>query len=248
MNTVTNIESQTHSPDGLSIFLAVRPRLFGIACRVSGSAAEAEEIVQDTWVRWQRTDRSVVRDPAAFLATTTARLAINVIQLARSRRETASSLSDPIDASVDHESRLEQSEALASGMLALLEKLRPTERAAFILREAFGYSYCKIADLLRLQEANARQLVSRAREHLSSRRKTVVSTGEHNRLIAVFIAAAQYGDVTPLEQLLCRGSRADRYSSVPVRRLARDGSECRTWHSRSTGVRAHRSKARRQAA
>jgi RNA polymerase sigma-70 factor, ECF subfamily len=228
MNTATNVGFQTDSPDGLSIFLAVRPRLFGIACRVSGSAAEAEEIVQDTWVRWQRADRSVVRDPAAFLATTTARLAINAIQLARSRRERASSPPDPIDAGVGHESRLEQSEALASGLLALLEKLRPTERAAFILREAFEYSYCKIADLLRLQEANARQLVSRAREHLSSGRRTAVSAGEHNRLLAVFIAAAHYGDVTPLEQLLCLSSRAVLSSSVPVRRLPRDGTECRT--------------------
>jgi RNA polymerase sigma-70 factor (ECF subfamily) len=205
MNTAVNVASVTDCPDGLSIFLAVRPRLFGIAYRVLGSAAEAEDIVQDAWVRWQTVDRSVVRDPAAFLTTTTTRLAINVIQSARSRHETgaASPFPELVDAGGGHQSRLEQSEAVASGLLALLEKLPPTERAAFILREAFEYSYRKIADVLRLHEANARQLVSRARQHLSSRRRTPVSTGEHNRLLAVFIAAAQYGDVTPLEHLLC---------------------------------------------
>jgi RNA polymerase sigma factor (sigma-70 family) len=208
MNTAATVESQADRPDALSIFLTVRPRLFGIASRVSGSPAAAEEIVQDTWIRWQAADRSVIRDPAAFLATTTRRLAINVIQLARSRHETAlaSPPPEPVDGAVGHESQLEQDEALASGMLALLEKLPPTERAAFILREAFEYSYRKIADVLRLQEANVRQLVSRARQHLSSRRRTVVSPGECNRLLAVFIGAAQYGEVAPLEQLLSSGS------------------------------------------
>lgn len=208
MNTAVNVASEIACPDGLSTFLAVRPRLFSIAYRVLRSAAEAEDIVQDAWVRWQTADRSVVRDPAAFLATTTMRLAINVIQSARSRRETgaASPLLESVDAGGGHESRLEQSEALASGMLALLEKLPPTERAAFILREAFEYNYRKIADVLRLQEANARQLVSRARQHLSSGRRTPVSADEHNRLLVVFIAAVQHGDVTPLERLLCHSA------------------------------------------
>ena len=131
MNTAVNVASET-DPDGLSIFLAVRSRLFGIAYRVSGSAAEAEDIVQDAWVRWQTADRSVVRDPAAFLATTTTRLAINVIQSARLRRETGteSPLPDPIDACAGIDSRLEQREAVASGMLALLQNLAPAERAA----------------------------------------------------------------------------------------------------------------------
>src|SRR5258708_7528148 len=80
-------KTRTHD-DGLSAFMSVRPRLFGIAYRMVGSAAEAEDIVQDVWLRWQTTDRSVVRDAAAFLATTATRLAINVMQSARARRET----------------------------------------------------------------------------------------------------------------------------------------------------------------
>ena len=137
--------------DGLSTFLSVRPRLFGIAYRMLGSAAEAEDIVQDVWVRWQTTDRSVVRDAAAFLATTTTRLAINVMQSARSRRETYVGpwLPEPVDTSADPGLGAERGEALELGVLVLLEKLSPAERAAYILREAFDYAYRDIADILR---------------------------------------------------------------------------------------------------
>jgi RNA polymerase sigma-70 factor (ECF subfamily) len=208
MDTAPNVASETHGPDGLSIFMAVRPHLFGIAYRVLRSGAEAEEIVQDAWIRWQTTDRSVVRDPTAFLTTTTKRLAINVLQSARSRREMggASPLPEPVDPSGDQVARLEQSEALASGMLALLEKLPQPERAAFILREAFEYSYRTIAEVLGLQDANARQLVRRARQHLSSGRRSPVSADEHTRLLAGFIAAAHCGDVASLELLLSRSA------------------------------------------
>ena len=96
-------EQDQYYDDGLSAFLSVRPRLFGIAYRMLGSAAEAEDIVQDVWVRWQTADRSLVRDAAAFLATTTTRLAINVMQSARSRRETYVGpwLPEPVDTSAD---------------------------------------------------------------------------------------------------------------------------------------------------
>jgi RNA polymerase sigma factor (sigma-70 family) len=153
--------------DGLSAFLNVRPRLLGIACRMLGSAAAAEDIVQDVWVRWQTTDRSVVRDPPAFLATTTTRLAINVIKSARSRRETymGPSLPEPVDTSADPALGAERSEALQFAVV-LLERLSPMQRAAYVLREAFDYSYREIADILRLEEANARQLVTRARQHV----------------------------------------------------------------------------------
>src|SRR2546429_3999512 len=97
-----DVETGEHD-DGLSAFAPVRPRLFGIAYRMLGSAAEAEDIVQDVWMRWQTVDRSVVRDAAAFLATTTTRLAINVIQSARSRRETCVGpwLPEPVDSTAD---------------------------------------------------------------------------------------------------------------------------------------------------
>ena len=135
-------ESKTSTcDDGLSAFLSVRPRLFGIAYRMLGSAAEAEDIVQDVWVRWQTADRSVVRDAAAFLVTTATRLAINVMQSARSRRETYVGpwLPEPVDTSADPGLGAERGEALELGVLVLLEKLSPTERAAYILREAFDY-------------------------------------------------------------------------------------------------------------
>ena len=133
--------------DGLSAFLCARPRLFGIAYRMLGSAAEAEDIVQDVWVRWQTTDRSPVRNPLAFLVTATTRLAINVLQSARARRETAAgpSLPEPVDTSTDPGLGAERGEALNLAVLLLLEKLSPTERAAYVLREAFNHPYREIA-------------------------------------------------------------------------------------------------------
>jgi len=186
--------------DGLSTFLSVRPRLFGIAYRMLGSAAEAEDIVQDVWVRWQTADRSVVRDAPAFLATTTTRLAINVMQSARSRRETcvASWLPEPVDPSADPGLGAERGQALELGVQVLLKKLSPTERAAYILREAFDYTYRDIANVLRLEEANARQVVTRARQHVASGRRMPASSTEQSRLLDAFIAAAQHGDVARL--------------------------------------------------
>ena len=191
--------------DGLSVFLSVRPRLFGIAYRMLGSAAGAEDVLQDVWIRWQTADRSLVRDAAAFLGTTATRLAINVMQSARSRRETSAGpwLPDPVDTGADPRLAAERGEALASGMLLLLEKLTPTERAAYVFREAFDYPYREIAKVLRLTEANARQVVTRARQHLANgRRMAASSTTEQRRLLAAFIAAAQTGDVAGLEGLL----------------------------------------------
>ena len=193
----------TTADEGLSAFLRLRSRLFGIAYRMLGSAAEAEDIVQDVWVRWQMADRSVVRDAAAFLTTTATRLAINVMQSARSRRETYGGpwLPEPVDASADPRLEAERGQALASGVLLLLEKLTPTERAAYILREAFDYPYCNIATVLRLEEANARQVVTRARRHVANGRRMPASSTEQRRLLDAFIAAARDGDLAGLEGL-----------------------------------------------
>ena len=190
--------------DGLSAFMSVRPRLFGIAYRMLGSAAEAEDIVQDVWVRWQTADRSVVRDAAAFLVTTTTRLAINVVQSARARRETYIGpwLPEPVDTSADPGLGAEQGEALELGVLVLLEKLSSTERAAYILREAFDYRYRDIANVLGLEQANARQVVTRARQRVASGRRIPASSIEQRRLLDSFIAAAQRGDVSGHEGLL----------------------------------------------
>jgi len=185
-------------------FQAVRPRLFGIACRVLGSAAEADDVVQDTWARWQGTDRSAVRNSEAFLATATTRLAINVTQSARARRETYSGpwLPEPVDNRADPALQAEQREALELALRVLLERLSPTERAAYVLREAFDYPYREIAQLLALTEANARQLVTRARGHLLSRPRSPVSAGEQREFAEAFTAAAQEGDLPALERRL----------------------------------------------
>jgi RNA polymerase sigma-70 factor (ECF subfamily) len=189
--------------DGLSAFLSLRPRLFGIAYRMLRSAVEAEDIVQDVWLRWQTADLSVVRDAAAFLTTTATRLAINVMQSARSRRETYVGpwLQEPVDTSADPRLEAERGQALAFGVLLLLEKLTPTERAAYILREAFDYPYRDIANVLRLEEANARQVVTRARQHVVNGRRMSASSTEQRRLLEAFIAAARNGDVAGLEGL-----------------------------------------------
>ena len=197
-----NAETGEHD-DGLSAFAAVRPRLFGIAYRMLGSAAEAEDIVQDVWLRWQATDRSVVENPSAFLATTTTRMCINFAQSAQSRRETYVGpwLPEPVDTSSDPALGAERGQALELAILLLLEKLSPTERAAYVLREAFDYSYRQIADILQMEEANTRQLVSRAHKHIADGRRTPASSAERQRLLEAFIGAAQKGDLAALEGL-----------------------------------------------
>jgi RNA polymerase sigma factor (sigma-70 family) len=208
-------ESQTGThDDGLAMFMSVRPRLFGIAYRMLGSAAEAEDIVQDVWVRWQRADRSVVRDAPAFLAMTTARLAINVLQSARSRRETSvGPMPEPVDNSTDPRLGAERGEALNVAVRLLLERLWPTERAAYVLREAFTYSYREIADILRIGEANARQLVTRARDHVSSGRRAPVSPAAQRRPFHAFVAAARTGDLARLERLFAPAARCQRVAA-----------------------------------
>ncbi|GGW98324.1 RNA polymerase sigma24 factor [Streptomyces malachitofuscus] len=185
-------------------FLAARPQLFGIAYRVLGSSAEAEDVLQETWLRWQNADRSDIHEPAAFLTTITARLAINVAQSARVRREAYVGpwLPEPVDTTQDPQMGAERAEALEMAVLLLLEKLNPVERAAYVLREAFDYPYKQVAGILETSEANTRQLVSRARKHLAAERKEQVSPADHRRLLEVFLAAAQTGDLAVLENVL----------------------------------------------
>lgn len=185
-------------------FLAVRPRLFGIAYRVLGSVVEAEDIVQDAWVRWQNTDHANVLEPAAFLTTVTTRLAVNFAQSARSRRESyvGQWLPEPVNTSEDPQVGAERAEAVELAVLLLLEKLNPVERAAYVLREAFDYPYRQVADILETSEGNTRQLVSRARKHLVAERRERVSPSEHRRLLGVFLDAARTGDLAALESVL----------------------------------------------
>jgi RNA polymerase sigma-70 factor (ECF subfamily) len=187
-----------------ALFQTARQRLFGIAYRVLGSASEADDVVQEAWIRWQGTDRSRVRDAAAFLATTTTRLAINVAQSAHARRETHIGpwLADSVDVAANPSLDAEQSEALESAVRTLLQKLSPAERAAYVLREAFDYPHRQVGEVLGLSEANARQLAARARRRLSGDHRRPFGAAAQQRLLDAFVAAAQTGDLATLEAVL----------------------------------------------
>lgn len=188
----------------VAVFSGVQPRLFGIAYRMLGSASDAEDVLQEVWVRWQNSDRDSVREPAAFLATITTRLALNLMTSARVRREAYVGpwLPEPIDTRVNPELAAESEETLELGVLFLLERLSPRERAAYVLREAFDYPYAQIAAIVGVAEANARQLVSRARKHLSTESHPLVSVSEQRRFLEAFLTAAQSGDIRSLEKVL----------------------------------------------
>jgi RNA polymerase sigma-70 factor (ECF subfamily) len=188
----------------LAAFEDVRPRLFGIAYRMMGTVTEAEDLVQEAWLRWQRADRETVREPAAFLATTVTRLALSELDSARVRREryVGPWLPEPVDTSADPALGAERAEALSLAVLVLLERLTPAERAAYVLHEAFDYPYRRIAEVLETSEANARQLGTRARAHVDRARTATVSLAERDRLLAAFVAAAQEGDLHRLEAVL----------------------------------------------
>src|SRR6185312_6495857 len=212
------------------VFLGARSRLFGIAYRMLGAVAEAEDVVQETWLKWQTADRAAVIDPVAYMVSVTTRIAINISQSANSRRETyiGPRLPEPVDTSSDPTLGAERGEALELAVMLLLERLPPTERAAYVLREAFEYSHRQIATVLEMSEANARQIVTRARKHIAAERRAPVRKAEHERLLRALLAAAQQGEVADLERLL--GADAISYSDgggvvhaalVPIRNRAR---------------------------
>ena len=208
--------------EAAAVFQGLRPRLFGIAYRMLSSASEAEDLVQDVWLRWQQCDRSQVVNPGAFLATTTTRLAINSLQSARVRRETYIGpwLPEPVDTSADPYLGAERGEALEFAALMLMEKLTPNERAAYVLREAFDYPYAQIADILGSTEPAVRQLVSRARKHMAGEKRVPVAADEHRRLLTAFIGAARTGDMGALEKLFAAGvtSVSDGNGAIRVAR------------------------------
>jgi RNA polymerase sigma-70 factor (ECF subfamily) len=202
-------------------FQRVRQRLFGIAYRVLGSATDADDVVQDAWIRWHRTDRTEVRDTASFLATTTTRLAINVMQSARARRETdvEPQLVDRVDSRADPLLDAQRGEALELALGALLEKLSPAERAVYVLREAFDYPYREISEVLPLSEANARQLITRARRRLAGEHRRPIDACKRQRLLDAFVVAAETGELARLERLLTAdiaGGRSDHAAAHPM--------------------------------
>jgi len=190
--------------EAMAAFENVRPRLFGIAYRVLGGVADAEDVVQDVWIRWQGADQARVRDQAAFLVTITTRLALNVAISAHSRREVSVGQRAPETGLVSDDPALEaeRNEALEVAVLLLIERLSPIERAVFVLREAFDYPFREIGEALGVSDANARQLARRARKHLDNQRHAPVDPADRDRLLKAFLEAARSGDITHLKCLL----------------------------------------------
>jgi RNA polymerase sigma-70 factor (ECF subfamily) len=193
--------------DGSAAFLALRPRLLGIAYRLLGSMWDAEDVVADAMVRWLRTDRSQVREPAAFLTTVVSRLALDQLRSARRAREsyTGPWLPEPViaDDVLDPLDSLVKRDTLSLATLRLMEELTPPERAVFVLREAFDVPYAQIAEILDVSQANARQLLHRAQARLDQgRRGTAADEARHSELLERLLWAAGEGRLSELEELL----------------------------------------------
>ena len=193
----------------LTTFMIHQRQLFTIARKILGCPVEAEDVVQETWLRWQRTDRRVVTNPAGFLATAASRLAINVVQSARTRHEGAvtPALENSADARIGPETTAERTEAVEQSLHVLLEKLPPAERAAYVLRKGFDYPYPKLADVLGVSAPNARQLVSRADARVRAPGRRHVDVAAHRRLVCAFLMASRAGEFAGLETLLTEDMR-----------------------------------------
>ena len=162
--------SPTSPPRGTDVFESERPRLTGLAYRITGSLADAEDVVQDAWIRWAGQDPVSVQNPAGWLTTVTSRLALDRLRAQRRRREVYVGpwLPDPVLTVRTAEETVELAESLTLGFLVLLDSLGPSERVAFLLSDVFGEPYSVIAQVLGKSEAACRQLVSRARRKLQS--------------------------------------------------------------------------------
>jgi RNA polymerase sigma-70 factor (ECF subfamily) len=154
------------------IFTSARPLLFSIAYRMLGSVADAEDIVQDAYLRWQDASEVDVREPRAYLATIVTRLSINQLRSARSQRETYVGpwLPEPLvtDHAPDPSEPVELAESLSMAFLVMLERLSPLERAVLLLRDVFDFEYAEIGRIVDKSEANCRQLLVRAKKHLGA--------------------------------------------------------------------------------
>jgi RNA polymerase sigma-70 factor (ECF subfamily) len=188
------------------VFAVCRPRLLGIAYGLMGELTEAEDVVQDAWLRWEQADRDAVRNAESFLVTVTTRLALDRLRSARARREVYVGpwLPEPliVDPETPEEKAIE-AEQLSMALLCALERLNPVERAVLVLRYAFDLDYPEIADALGKTPSNVRQIAKRAREHAGDvSRRQKVSEEERQRLAAAFLAAATTGDVEAIREFL----------------------------------------------
>ncbi|MFC8824992.1 RNA polymerase sigma-70 factor [Streptomyces sp. NPDC057137] len=186
-------------------FVAHRSLLFTVAYEMLGSAADAEDVVQESWLRWAGVDRSQVRDPRSYLVRTVTRQALNRLRtLSRSREEYVGEwLPEPLLTSPDVAEDVELAESVSIAMLTVLETLGPAERAVFVLREVFEMPYDEIAEVVGKSPATARQIARRAREHVSARRPRVrVSRSEQQAVVARFLAALRTGQLRELLEVM----------------------------------------------
>ncbi|MFF8573886.1 RNA polymerase sigma-70 factor [Streptomyces sp. NPDC015140] len=192
------------------VFEAHRPVLLGVAYRMLGRLADAEDVVQEAWLRWSGADRSTVREPRGYLVRVTTRLAIDRLRQIKSRGETYVGpwLPEPYvtdfgDTVPDTAERAVLADSVSLAVLVVLESLSPLERAVFVLREAFGYPYAEIAAMLERGEPAVRQLAGRARKHVDERRPRYdVDPAQRRDLTERFLAAAADGDLAGLMELL----------------------------------------------
>ena len=191
----------------LQAFQALRPRLFGIAYRMLGLRADAEDVLQDAWLRWCESDRTGLQSAEAWLVTVVTRLAIDRLRAARAAREAyvGTWLPEPIVQADPHtpESLAELAGDVSVAFLHVLERLAPEERAAFLLRQVFDYDYGEVADMLGRREPAVRQMVHRAAQRLRQERPRFdVPPEKHRDLLRKFIAAAQSGQRAAIRALL----------------------------------------------
>jgi RNA polymerase sigma-70 factor (ECF subfamily) len=185
---------------------ALRRHGFGVAYRMLGSVSEAEDVTQEALLRLTRQE-DPIDEPSAWMTTVVTRLSINVLKSARARRESYVGpwLPEPLveDPAPGPASRAELADSLSLALLVLLERLTPVERAAYLLREVFGYEYAAIAGIIERTEVNARQLVTRARKHLEAGRPRFdADEAARDALLERFLAAAEEGDLEALEDML----------------------------------------------
>lgn len=187
------------------VFALHRSLLFTVAYEMLGSATDADDVVQETWLRWAAVDHAVVRDPRAYLVRVTTRQALNRLRSQKRRREeyVGEWLPEPLLTGPDVAADVELADSVSIAMLTVLETLAPVERAVFVLREVFAAPYDDIAEAVGKTPAAVRQIAHRAREHVAARRQRVrVSVAEQQEAVARFLAAVQQGDLQGLLDVL----------------------------------------------
>ncbi|WP_432587593.1 RNA polymerase sigma factor SigJ [Streptomyces sp. HD1123-B1] len=213
-------------------FEASRPRLEAIAYRLLGSASEAEDAAQETFLRWQSADVDRIEVPEAWLTKVLTHLCLNQLTSARARRETyvGQWLPEPLlagDPMLGPADTAEQRESVSYAVLTLLERLSPGERAVYVLREAFAYPHAEIAEILDISVAASQQIFHRAKKHVAEgKARTEVDEETARRIIDEFLAAATSGRTEPLVRLLTEDSFAvgDGGGKVPARTKAFEGA------------------------